>query len=246
MEANKKRHPVRNTILIGVLGILAIVIGIIWWQRDNLESFRQGMQYTQEELEEQSRHNQEAIEDAMAQLPEIAVRPLTEDEKQAIHHGMHDTDALADQLVQEPAKNPKPVKQPEGKPEELLPVEPLDTAYEEKLNRTLARFYILREEYLGKLERLEAEAKAEYRAMPTSERTHKALIDLGTKYIAKATRLEDECDENVLGIAAELEDLLRENQKDLSLVDTVIGTYAEEKRLKKAWYLSRIKEKGLM
>ena len=38
--------------------------------------------------------------------------------------------------------------------------------------------------------------------------------------------------------------LIKENKGDMTLVDTVIETYANEKRLKKAWYMSKLEEKG--
>ena len=40
--------------------------------------------------------------------------------------------------------------------------------------------------------------------------------------------------------------LIRENNGDMSLVDTAIMTYANEKSLKKAWYMAELEKKGLM
>ena len=47
-------------------------------------------------------------------------------------------------------------------------------------------------------------------------------------------------------VIAEMERLIKENNGDMSLTDTVFDTYVKEKSIKKAWYLSRLKEKGLV
>ena len=47
-------------------------------------------------------------------------------------------------------------------------------------------------------------------------------------------------------IVRAMEKLLRENEGDLGLVDTVVYTYANEKSLKKSWYLSKLEQKGLL
>ena len=67
-----------------------------------------------------------------------------------------------------------------------------------------------------------------------------------SSYLAKATALEKECDGKMDAVIAEMERLIKENNGDMSLTDTVFDTYVKEKSIKKAWYLSRLKEKGLV
>ena len=47
-------------------------------------------------------------------------------------------------------------------------------------------------------------------------------------------------------IIAQMETLIQANNGDMSLTDTVFNTYVNEKSLKKAWYMSRLQEKGLI
>ena len=43
-----------------------------------------------------------------------------------------------------------------------------------------------------------------------------------------------------------METLIRDNGGDMTLVDQVVYAYANEKSLKKAWYLAKLEQKGLV
>ena len=62
----------------------------------------------------------------------------------------------------------------------------------------------------------------------------------------QAAELEKECDGKMDALVAAMEKLIRENQGDMTLVDTVVDTYANEKSLKKAWYMAKLEENGLV
>ena len=46
--------------------------------------------------------------------------------------------------------------------------------------------------------------------------------------------------------ADEMEAVIKEYGGDMSLVDTVVTTYASEKSLKKAWYMSELQKRGFI
>ena len=45
-------------------------------------------------------------------------------------------------------------------------------------------------------------------------------------------------------IIGAMETLITENSGDMTLVDTVVETYANEKSLKKAWYMAELEKRG--
>ena len=47
-------------------------------------------------------------------------------------------------------------------------------------------------------------------------------------------------------IAVKMLTLIKENDGDTSFVDEVVYTYANEKSLKKSWYLSEMQKRGLL
>jgi len=52
--------------------------------------------------------------------------------------------------------------------------------------------------------------------------------------------LEKECDGEVSAVVSQLQVLLKESGEDQSLVDKVKTVYAEEKSLKKAYYMNEL------
>ena len=118
--------------------------------------------------------------------------------------------------------------------------------YEMQLSKLIAELYVLREQYQSILDGMVDEARGEYAAMPESERTKSKLVKWAGGYIGRATDLEKQCDAQIDEIAKELAELIRANNGDLELIDQLIYNYANEKSLKKSWYLSQLEERGLL
>lgn len=256
------------TILLAILAALAV------WQKNNLQAVIGFMTYSQEELEEQLQQNDQKIKDAVNAQPEITVRDLTEEEKQALRDGSLSASDLASRLVSPnpPALTPTPPtaepSAPTTSPEQEAPAPsvpdepapPVQEAppaasppaastavdYETQVNDIIARVYVLREEYLIALEKMEEDAKTLYRSLPSEKRTAAKLAPVVSDYLDQAADLEAECDAKMDTIVTELESLQRKSGKTLDLVKTVKYTYANEKSLKKAWYMSELKTRGLI
>lgn len=153
---------------------------------------------------------------------------------------------------QQPAKPPAQ-EQPTDKPAEVQPpVQPpaeqptAEDEYKKKVSAIIAEVYVLREQYTIELDNMFDTAKAEYVAMSKAGTSKDKLISWATGYISKASNLEKSCDKKMDDVVLRLETLIRENNGDLSLVDTVVYTYANEKSLKKAWYMSELEKRGLI
>lgn len=242
-------------ILCGVLALILIsVAGVVWWQRDNLKALKQAVQYSSGELEQQLQENQQLIQDAVNATPEVVIRDVTEEEREALKDGTLTQEELIDRLVnveapaqtkpeaQTPANPPVSTPQPEPPAQEPTP----DPEYQKKLSAIVAEVYVLREKYTIELDNMYAAAKEEYKAMPKSGRTTEKLSKWAAGYVTRATKLEKTCDTSMDDIVGRMEDLIRANNGDLSLVDTVVYTYANEKSLKKAFYMAKLEEKGLI
>lgn len=269
---NRKQRTAR-TVLLTVLVLLAIVSGMLAWRfREEIKAFGVSRQYSTKELEDQLAGNDQTIRDAVEASSDVTVRAPTDEEREALRDGSLTQEELIDRLTgSNAATEPKPPAEQTGtaadpaksdstkptgnqpvpdKPEKPAETKPEPTAeqkdYQKKLSALVAQVYVLREEYVGALEDMEAAAKADYNALPESQRTSTKLAPLVSDYLARATGLEKECDGRMDGIIAEMEKLIKENNGDMSLTDTVFNTYVNEKSLKKAWYLSRLQEKGLI
>ena len=243
----------RKTILCTILVLLAVSLaGLFWWQRDNLKAIHAATQHTSAELEEKLEENQQMIQEAVKAAGEVTVGEITEEDRQAFRDGSMTQEQLVERLTNggegEPREEPasstsRPESDGKTPPE---PPKPAENTYQKELSALIARVYVLREEYTLALDTMYADAKAEYLALPTEKRTKTQLLKMARGYLSRASALEKECDGKMDEIVRAMEKLLRENDGDLGLVDTVVYTYANEKSLKKSWYMSKLEQKGLI
>ena len=242
----------RKTILCTILVLLAVSLaGLFWWQRDNLKAIHAATQHTSAELEEKLEENQQMIQEAVKAAGEVTVGEITEEDRQAFRDGSMTQEELVERLTNggegEPREEPASTSRPEndGTPPPESP-KPAENTYQKELSALIARVYVLREEYTLALDTMYADAKAEYLALPAEKRTKTHLLKMARGYLSRASALEKECDGKMDEIVRAMEKLLRENDGDLGLVDTVVYTYANEKSLKKSWYMSKLEQKGLI
>lgn len=242
----------RKTILCTILVLLAVSLaGLFWWQRDNLKAIHAATQHTSAELEEKLEENQQLIQEAVKAAGEVTVGEITEEDRQAFRDGSMTQEQLVERLTNggegEPREEPASTSRPEsdGTPPPEPP-KPAENTYQKELSALIARVYVLREEYTLALDTMYADAKAEYLALPAEKRTKTHLLKMARGYLSRASALEKECDGKMDEIVRAMEKLLRENDGDLGLVDTVVYTYANEKSLKKSWYMAKLEQKGLI
>lgn len=257
----------RKRIVCGIL--LAVVVGIgsvAVWQWNNISAALSFFRYSQEELEDKLAQNDQVIKDAVATIPEVTIRDVTQEEKDALRDGTLTQEQLVENLLQgsqKPEQGPgssagkeeekdttvhKPddsgsaTQKPGKKPEE----KPAKPTYEEQVSAIIAEVYVLREKFLIKLDQLKEEALAAYRAIPKEERSTAVIAKLVSSYLDRGLAMEKECDAQIEAIIIRLDTVIRENNGDPSLAQTVYDTYVEEKSLKKAWYMSELQKKGMI
>jgi|GEM_PF-1665065 len=272
-------------ITAGILLVLiAAVIGIGIWQRNNIEAVVQYTKYTQEELETQLQDNDAAIEDALqaaldaakqvdaeakGEAPDVsdtvvtpevpseskeepqgenaAEAPETPAEKPADkpQNGIPQAQKPVEDKVTTPVVTPAPSKPEVQKPTESKPAQPTGD-YERQLKVIVDQAYALRSEYVQALEDLQAEAVSAYKAIPAEQRNTKNITSFVNKYINKANALEKACDGKMDALVKDLTALQKKYGQSMELVDTMKYTYANEKSLKKAWYMAELEQRGLI
>lgn len=248
-DGRRKKRKTARTVLLIVLAVLVLAVGLLAWRfRKEIQAFTISRQYSTAELEGQLADNDQTIRDAVEASSDVTVRAPTEEEREALRDGSLSQEELIGRLTGESAAGSSDsapeTAAPGEQPAEQAPTEPPE--YQKQLSALIAQVYVLREEYLAALDNMETSAKADYRALSDSQRTAGKLASLVSDYIGRATRLEKECDGKMDAIIAQMETLIQANNGDMSLTDTVFNTYVNEKSLKKAWYMSRLQEKGLI
>ncbi|MBQ9974235.1 MAG: hypothetical protein IJP02_04665 [Oscillospiraceae bacterium] len=241
-------------ILCIILALILLCIGgIAIWQWDNITALINGLRYTTEELEDKLAQNDQAIKDAVAALPGVSFGEMTDEERQALHAGEITHEQLVESMVNgskteqsgQPEEGQSSKSEPKPQPEQPPAKPPEQTAYEKQLSAVIAKVYVLREDFMGRLDALMNQAIAEYKSIPPEERAAK-LASFVSGYMSKGLDMEKECDAQIEAIIIELETLLSENNGDMSIAQTVYDTYVEEKSLKKAWYMAELKKRGFV
>lgn len=233
-------------------GVLICAGGLAAWQWNNISAALNFLRFSQEELEEKLTENDQAIKDAMEEIPNVTIRDVTQQEKDALKQGTLTQEELVQNLIQNDPKTEaeKPPPADSSKPDSTPPPQPQESkeqsGYEKRLNELIAKVYVLREEFLIKLDNLQAAATADYKAVPADQRTTKGIAGLVSGYLAKGLDMEKECDAQIEQIVIEMEQLLQENGGDVNIAQTVYDTYVEEKSLKKAWYMAELKKRGMI
>lgn len=267
-QPRKARKGLKITAGI-LLVLIAAVIGIGIWQRNNIEAVVQYTKYTQEELETQLQDNDAAIEDALqaaldaakqvdaeakaeAEAPEVpsdskeetqGKPPETPADKP--QNGIPQAQKPVEDKVTTPVVTPAPSKPEVQKPTESKPAQPTGD-YERQLKVIVDQAYALRSEYVQALEDLQAEAVSAYKAIPKAQRNTKNITSFVNKYINKANALEKACDGKMDALVKDLTALQKKYGQSMELVDTMKYTYANEKSLKKAWYMAELEQRGLI
>lgn len=187
-------------------------------------------------------------------VPNVSVREPTDEERKALADGSLTMEDLFEDLVNDAVVCPPDDEggvnetSPTGNdtPIHTIQPKPIQTEYERRLAEIIAEVYILREEYILTLENMYTEAEKALTELVAREHTENEVLSMVSSYMLKATELENQCDGKIDIIVEKLETLIKSNNGDMSLVDTLIETYINEKAIKKAWYIERLEEKGLV
>lgn len=240
----------KTKITCGVLAGVLLAVGAVGYaQRGNVDAVLKAAQYSADEIEEKRKENQQKVQEKVDSMPTITVRDLTEEERQALRDGSVTQEELTEKLVEAVSPQPTPDITADPAPAASAPAETQSAAveptqWEKDLSALVARVYVLREEYTIELDNMLSEAKAEYRAMTAEQRTKTALMKFAKGYVTRALALEKECDAKMDDVVSQMEDIIKENNGDMTLADTVVETYASEKSLKKAWYMAELEKRG--
>lgn len=111
----------------------------------------------------------------------------------------------------------------------------------QRISECVAQMYVLKSSFVSRLEGLYGTAIADYKAMTPEQRKSGGKQIIIDRYYSSAASMEAECDGQVSAILSELTTLLKEQGSTTELVDKIKVSYYEEKSLKKAYYINKMK-----
>lgn len=232
-------------IWLSIIAVLLVIIGwFTYWQWNNITAFVDALRYSNEEVEKKLQENNLAIQQYLQKEENITVREMTEDEVQGLMNGTLTEEEVVRRLtgqeapVEEPPETvSKPSESPTTtKPEKPTPPQAPTTA--QTVAEAIAKLYITKSDYLGRLDAIEAQVRAEYIALSAEDKKGAKQRFL-SQYLPTVAAWESECDAAVYGVIAEVREALKANGQAETVADQIESSYLNEKRLKKSYFINR-------
>ena len=261
----------RTKITLIILAILIVGISaVVWWQYGNIKAIYYGLKYSSEDIDSRMAHTHDDVKKYLESNPQYKVRP-TEPVEEELHKEEMLTDSELTDIImgetsveevfgtqielneekkltitetgqlldKDSAEKLKAEAKTEDKNENLEKDSKVDNS--QKISEYVAQLYVLKSNFVSRLEGLYNQAISDYKAMTPEQRKANGKTVIANKYYSSAASMEAECDSKVSSILSELKTLLSEQGSDMTLVDRIKMSYYEEKSLKKAYYVNKLK-----
>ncbi len=131
----------------------------------------------------------------------------------------------------------RPSSSPENNPS--VPEKP-NPSQESIISKHVSRLYALEGKYISAIERVVSSAKSEAKSKGLQKKDTSQLLAIGASYTGIVNSLEASCDAEVEGVISSLKSELEAINGDLSIISTIRSAYANEKSLKRAYYMSML------
>ncbi len=228
MEQTKKRKK-WPWILAGILLIVLIITAVlVKWQWNNILALHYAASYSEEELDRMKNENEKLVQEAYRQFSEVDFTRLPEEAQEQLQTGELSEETAVAILTGKTTW--EEYRSTQEAPADVVTYSPGHT------DDIIAKIYVLRSSYVGKLDSLVNQAWREYRSGSITK------SDLISKYVGIGYGLEAECDGKMEALLSQLSDALSAGGEDQSLVDTVRRTYQSEKSIKKAEMIAKYRK----
>lgn len=262
--APKKRHTGLVVFLCILLLLLAVLGGVAWRYRAGLailiDNFGKSSEQVSVERENHERKTQELLDklsgggislSALSEADRLRLKngEITPAEAVAIIMGLAETTASAaastdappaSDVTVGPAAPDAPATSAATEPTAAATTAPAGatapaaTTVSPAVQAIIADIYLLRAEFINKLDDLIEEGKAEVNAIPKEKRTASVKLEFMNRYLDRGEALEAECDARLEALLADMAAQLKADGGDLSLVDDARALYVQEKKVRKA------------
>lgn len=220
----KKRYIFIPLALILIFSISALA----YWQWENITALKYMLTNSAEETTQMLKENEKVINNIVEKLSDEGISALPEEAVEMMNNGelteKDAADIISGKTTIDEVKNKKNNTD-----------ESQANSEASNISNLVAQIYSLRSSFVGKLDSLIAQAKAEWSAGGVNKK------DFISKYIGLGTSLEGQCDAQFESIISQIKEELKRTGGDESIISELKKAYKNEKTAKKASILSQIK-----
>lgn len=254
-----------NRIVKGFLVVLVLLTvaagALAFWQKDNLKALYDSQKYSSEELLHQIDSSKEEIKKELeVRYPGLKIQDISAEDETKILKGELTLEEVAkkynlplesmldpnssqgsvndvtNQQGSTPAESSTNGSSIASKPSSgSTSSGGVQTKEDKVIGDHIGRMYGLKAKYLSKLGALEGQAISEYK----SSAGKASKKEIGYKYARIGASYEGSCDAEVESVLGSLESELSAMGADTSIVTKLRNSYYQEKRAKKAYYISQ-------
>ena len=242
-EIKKKKKTWKKVLLTGVCLLIALLCVVAVWRWNDIKAiYYFGVVGSSEKIAEEIDARKKAREEAISEYIDGTVRDFTEEEERKITSGELSVEEATEIIRNEFTES---VNGNSANSEENKKKDPIDSEkkeIDEFIAEKIIQLYSYKAYYLGQLGQIEKSAKKDYLALSPKDRNLVSKQSIVDKYIGVANALLIECDAKVHATLKNLEKKLLEKNMDTAIITKINSSYEEEKALKKAYYMSLLKE----
>ncbi len=218
----------KKTVLVIVAVLMVLIAGFCIWQADNIKAILNSFKYTDEQIDKMIAENNDLLNKEIKEKYDIISDFTDEDEAKIISGEMSVEEAIRK-------------KRAELEKIKISDAEDVKSKTNKIISNRIIEFYSLKAYYLGQIGEMEAKVKKDYAALPKEKKNLAGKKEVVSKYIFVASSLLSECDAKMTELTAQLEKEIKAVGGDTSIISTINATYENEKNLKKAYYMSKMK-----
>ncbi len=216
-------------ILLALFAVLFVLsAGFCVWQADNIKAVLNSFKYTDDQIDKMIADNKESLDKEIKEKYDIISDFTDEDEAKILSGEMSVEEAVGKKRAELEKAEIKDSNDVKNKTNKIV-------------SNRIIEFYSLKAYYLGQLGQMEAKVKKDYLALPKEKKNLVGKKELVSKYMSVASSLLAQCDAKMAELTAKLEKEIKAVGGDTSIIDTINKAYENEKNLKKAYYMSKMK-----
>lgn len=233
----------RTKIALGVFGGLVVLgAAAVVWQWNNVQAVQMAFTMDSETIEQKLAENKQTLKQAMMDY-NLADYNFSDEEVAALATGDLSAEEAVSKLTGQPSGGPPdssaaseaPSSSGTAAPQQPAASAPAQPSAQEKIQQQVATMYVLQATFEGKLDQIVQQAITEFN---NGEGSKQELVD---RHLDEIAALEDECDARVDDVLSTLKPLLEETGQGDDLLKQIRQTYLNEKSLKKAYYMNKLK-----
>lgn len=220
-----------KTLSVIILILVIVLVGILLWQRKNIESILMGVSQNSEQIEQKRNENQETLVGDVNDYMDTPAREMTDEEIGQIEQGETTAAEVYQKIFEEKNKET----------ENTIPEQAVANAKDKDriISQYMSELYRLQNEYTAKAEATIAQGASYYESIKKHPQDAAARASTITKFTSVVRNLEKECDSEVESVIKKMRADLTAIGADTSIIESVRATYANEKQLKLSYYANK-------